>query len=202
MWFWFSNHHFQNDFDFKSPLYGWFDFDFKIINIWWFCSSLTIYQDPVDKMQQNCRVVQPVFAGLVLTLHISEGDTIPILDSSQVFKGLHLWQRFSIATAMCSQIAVAVDGLPTHAATDLFNLSQLNRSSLIVTMSDLPSDDQIAHRISENSDQPQQRPASCGGGCGCWSPYTGNLVEVAVGNCGCYRRSLSWMGPFRPAASQ
>ena len=102
---------------------------------------------------------------------------------------------------MCSQIAVAiaVDGLPTHAATDLFNLSQLNRSSLIVTMSDLASDDQIAHQISENSDQqqPQQRPASCGGGCGCWSPYTGNLVDVAVGNCGCDWRSLSWMGPFR-----
>ena len=77
--------------------------------------------------------------------------------------------------------------LPTHAATDLFNLSQLNRSSLIVTMSDLASDDQIAHQISENSDQqqPQQRPASCGGGCGCRSPYTGNLVEVAVENCGC-----------------
>ena len=44
-----------------------------------------------------------------------------------------------------------------------------------------------AHQISENSDQQQMqpRPASCGGGCGCWSPYTGNLVEVAVGNCGC-----------------
>ena len=44
MWFWFrfSNHHFQNDFefDFKSPLFRWFDFDFKIINIWWFCPSL------------------------------------------------------------------------------------------------------------------------------------------------------------------
>ena len=41
-------------------------------------------------------------------------------------KGPHPRQRFSIATAMCSQIAVAVavDGLPTHAATDLFNLSQ------------------------------------------------------------------------------
>ena len=68
-------------------------------------------------------------------------------------KGPNPRQRFSIATAMCSQIAVAVDGLPTHAATDLFNLSQLNRSSLIVTMSDLASDDQIAHQISENSDQ-------------------------------------------------
>ena len=100
------------------------------------------------------------------------------------FKGPHPRQRFSTATAMCSQIAVAVAGLSTHAATDLFNLSQLNRSSLIVTMSDLASDDQIAHQISENSDQqqPQQRPASCGGGCGCWSPYTGNLVEVAVEN--------------------
>ena len=117
---------------------------------------------------------------------------------------------------MCSQIAVAVavDGLPTHAATDLFNLSQLNRSSLIVTTSPLMvvtirskiahqiSENseyqkiQIAHQISENSDQPQQRPASCGGGCGCWSPYTGNLVEVAVGNCGCDWRSLSWMGPL------
>ena len=88
---------------------------------------------------------------------------------------------------MCSQIAVAVDGLPTHAATDLFILSQLNRSSLIVTMSGLASDDQIAHQISENSDQqqPPPRPASCGGGCGYWSPYTGNLIEVAVGNCGC-----------------
>ena len=41
-WFWFSNHHFQNDFDFKSPLFRWFDFDFKIINIWWFCPSLQI----------------------------------------------------------------------------------------------------------------------------------------------------------------
>ena len=40
MWFWFSNHHFQNDFDFKSPLFRWFDFDFKIINISWFCPSL------------------------------------------------------------------------------------------------------------------------------------------------------------------
>ena len=54
-------------------------------------------------------------------------------------------------------------------------------------MSDLASDDQIAHQISENSDQrqPQQRSASHGGGCGCRSPYTGNLVEVAVGNRGC-----------------
>ena len=42
----------------------------------------------------------------------------------------------------------------------------------------------------------KQRPASCGGGCGCWSPYTGILVEVAVGNCGCDWRSLSWMGPL------
>ena len=113
--------------------------------------------------------------------------------------GPHPRQRFSTATAMCSQIAVAVDGLPTHAATDLsqFQLSQLNRSPLIVTMSDLASDDQIAHQISENSDQqqPPPRPASCGGGC--WSPYTGNLVEVAVGNCGCGWKSLSWMGPFR-----
>ena len=42
---------FQCDFDFqittskmilifKSPLFRWFDFDFKIINIWWFCPSL------------------------------------------------------------------------------------------------------------------------------------------------------------------
>ena len=101
------------------------------------------------------------------------------------FIGPHPRQRFSTATAMCSQIAVAVavDGLSTHAATDLFNLSQLNRSSLIVTMSDLATDDQIAHQISENSDQqqPPPRPASCGNGYGCWSPYTGNLVEVAVG---------------------
>ena len=54
-------------------------------------------------------------------------------------------------------------------------------------MSELTSDDQIAHQISENSDQqqPQQRSASHGGGYGCWSPYTGNLVEVAVGNRGC-----------------
>ena len=54
------------------------------------------------------------------------------------------------------------------------------------------------HQISENSDQqqPQQRSASHGGGCGCRSPYTGNLVEVAVGNRGCDWRSLSWMGPF------
>ena len=102
---------------------------------------------------------------------------------------------------MCSQIAVAVavDDLPTHAATDLVNLSQLNRSNnnnvcnsnnvnnLIVIMSDIAFDDQIAHQISENSDQqqPPPRPASCGGGCGYWSPYAGNLVEVAVGNCGC-----------------
>ena len=37
----------------------------------------------------------------------------------------------SIATALCSQIAVAVavDGLPTHAATDLFNLSQFSDSN-------------------------------------------------------------------------
>ena len=46
--------------------------------------------------------------------------------SNQISKWPHPRQRFSIATAMCSQIAVAVavDGLPTHAATDLFNLSQ------------------------------------------------------------------------------
>ena len=39
--------------------------------------------------------------------------------------GPHPRQRFSTATAMCIQIAVAVavDGLPTHAATDLFNFS-------------------------------------------------------------------------------
>ena len=46
-WFWFTNHKFQNDFDFKSPnLFRWFDFDFKIINIWWFCISLTAMQPP------------------------------------------------------------------------------------------------------------------------------------------------------------
>ena len=90
---------------------------------------------------------------------------------------------------MCSQIAVAVavDGLPTHAATDMFNLSQLNRSSLIVTMSDLASDDQIAHQISENSDQqqPQQRPASCGGGCAVAGAHTRKIwsrlpLKIAV----------------------
>ena len=39
--------------------------------------------------------------------------------------GPHSRQRFSTATAMCSHIAVAVavDGLPTHAAADLFNFS-------------------------------------------------------------------------------
>ena len=44
MWFWFLNHHIQNDldFDFKSPLFRWFDFDFKIINIRWFCPSLDL----------------------------------------------------------------------------------------------------------------------------------------------------------------
>ena len=114
---------------------------------------------------------------------------IAIKNKINKLKGPHSRQRFSTATAMCSQIAVAVavDGLPTHAAIDLLNLSQLNPSSLIVTMSDLASDDQIAHQISENSDQqqPPPRPASCSCGCGCWSPYTGNLVEVAVGNCGC-----------------
>ena len=54
-----------------------------------------------------------------------------------------------------------------------------------------------AHQIWENSDrqQPQSRPASCG--CGCWSPYTGNLVEVAVGNCGCGWKLLSCMGPCK-----
>ena len=30
---------FQNDFDLKSPLFRWFDFDFKIMNIWWFWPS-------------------------------------------------------------------------------------------------------------------------------------------------------------------
>ena len=40
-------------------------------------------------------------------------------------------QRFSTATAMCSQIAVAVAGLPTHAATDLFNLSQFTLINII-----------------------------------------------------------------------
>ena len=41
--------------------------------------------------------------------------------------------RFSTATAMCSQIAVAVavDGLPTHAATDLFNFSQFTLINII-----------------------------------------------------------------------
>ena len=54
-------------------------------------------------------------------------------------------------------------------------------------MSDLASVDQIAHQISENSDQqqPQQRSASHGGGCGCRSPYTGKFgrglpLEIAV----------------------
>ena len=32
-----------------------------------------------------------------------------------------------------------------------------------------------AHQISENSDQPQQRPASCGGGCGCLEPIHGKF---------------------------
>ena len=110
-------------------------------------------------------------------------------------KGPHPRQRFSTATAMCSQIAVAVDDLPIHATTDLFNLSQLNRSSLIVTKSDLASDDKIAHQIPENSDpqQPPPQSASCGGGCSWWSPYTGNLVDVAIGNCGCGWKSLSWI---------
>ena len=51
---------------------------------------------------------------------------IGIAGNIMVSKGPHPLQRFSIATAMCSQIAVAVavDGLPTQAATDLFNLSQ------------------------------------------------------------------------------
>ena len=57
-----------------------------------------------------------------------------------------------------------------------------------MSMSDLASDDQIAYQISENSDQ--QRPASCGGSCGCWSPYTKNLVEVAIED-----RCRGW-GPY------
>ena len=45
--------------------------------------------------------------------------------ASSSCKGPHLRQRLTTATAMCSQIAVAVavDGLHTHAATDLFNFS-------------------------------------------------------------------------------
>ena len=57
MWFWFSNHHFQNDldFDFKSPLFRWFDFDFKIINIRWFCPSLyrKLMEDKFYRWQRN-----------------------------------------------------------------------------------------------------------------------------------------------------
>ena len=35
---------FQCYFDFKSPSFRWFDFDFKIINIWWFFPSLSLVQ--------------------------------------------------------------------------------------------------------------------------------------------------------------
>ena len=158
------------------------------------CLKLQFPDDEVNPgpmvAPQCCRVMFTIINGLhgyrdELAIAATKFDVVACAET----KGPHQRQRFSIATAMCSQIAVvvAVYGLPTHAATNLFNLSQLNRSSLTVTMSDLASDDQIAHQISENSDQqqPQQRPPSCGGGCGCWSPYTGNLVEVAVGNCGC-----------------
>ena len=83
----------------------------------------------------------------------------------------------------------------------LFLEAQLTRSGRFCPYTTATSTATLssAHQISENSDQqqPQQRSASHGGGCGCRSPYTGNLVEVAVGNRGCDWRSLSWMGPFK-----
>ena len=61
MWFWFSNHDFQNDFefDFKSPLFRWFDFDFKIINIWWFCPSLTPNRPPPPPVSCSTTTASP-----------------------------------------------------------------------------------------------------------------------------------------------
>ena len=71
----------------------------------------------------------------------------------------------------------------------LFLEAQLTRSGRFCPYTTATSTATLssAHQISENSDQqqPQQQPASHGGGCGCRSPYTGNLVEVAVGNRGC-----------------
>ena len=66
----------------------------------------------------------------------------------------------------------------------LFLEAQLTRSGRFCPCTTATSTATLssAHQISENSDQqqPQQRSASHGGGCGCRSPYTGNLVEVAV----------------------
>ena len=87
----------------------------------------------------------------------------------------------------------------------LFLEAQLTRSGRFCPYTTATSTATLssAYQISENSDQqqPQQRSASHGGGCGCRSPYTGNLVEVAVGNRVCDWRSLSWMGPFRVSSA-
>ena len=64
-------------------------------------------------------------------LSVFEALRIAIKNKINKLKGPHPRQRFSTATAMCSQIAVAVavDGLPTHAATNLFNLYQFSDSN-------------------------------------------------------------------------
>ena len=106
-------------------------------------------------------------------------------------------QSFSVESQFSTMLDLDSDGLANIA---LFLEAQLTRSGRFCPYTTATSTATLssAHQISENSDQqqPQQRPASHGGGCGCWSPYTGNLVEVAVGNRGCDWRSLSWMGPL------
>ena len=106
-------------------------------------------------------------------------------------------QSFSVESQFSTMSDLDSDDLANIA---LFLEAQLTRSGRFCPYTTATSTATLssAHQISENSDQqqPQQRSASHGGGCGCWSPYTGNLVEVAVGNRGCDWRSLSWMGPY------
>ena len=106
-------------------------------------------------------------------------------------------QSFSVESQFSTMSDLDSDDLANIA---LFLEAQLTRSGRFCTYITATSTATLssAHQISENSDQqqPQQRSASHGGGCGCRSPYTGNLVEVAVGNRGCDWRSLSWMGSF------
>ena len=106
-------------------------------------------------------------------------------------------QSFSVESQFSTMSDLDSDDLANIA---LFLEAQLTRSGRFCPYTTATSTATLssAHQISENSDQqqPQQRSASHGGGCGCRSPYTGNLVEVAVGNRGCDWRSLSWMRPF------
>ena len=79
-------------------------------------------------------------------------------------KGPHTRQRLSTATTICSQIVVAVGGLPTHATTDLFNLSQLNRNCIFRKI--LTSPTKFEKILNDNNNPNQYMRLGCWSGCG------------------------------------